>query len=89
MDAAELTRLAAETLFLILLVSAPALLVSLAVGLAIGLLQAVTQVQEQTLSFVPKLVAVGIALAVFGGFMGGELLRFTDELWRAIPTLVR
>jgi flagellar biosynthetic protein FliQ len=89
MDSAELTRLTAQTLYLVLLVSAPALVVSLVVGLLIGLVQAVTQVQEQTLSFVPKLVAVGVALAVGGAWMGGELIRFTDELWRAIPTMIR
>lgn len=88
MDPGELTRLTAETLYLALLVSAPVLAVSLVVGLLVGLLQAVTQVQEQTLSFVPKLVAVALVLAVGGGWMGGELVRFTDTLWRAIPVLV-
>jgi flagellar biosynthetic protein FliQ len=88
MTGAELSRLIAETLYLVLLVSAPALLVSLLVGFTVGLLQAATQVQEQTLSFVPKLVAVAAALAIFGGWMGSELVRFTDALWRAIPTLV-
>lgn len=87
MDDAELTRLTAETLYLVLLVSAPALVVSLVVGLMIGLLQAVTQIQEQTLSFVPKLVAVALALVVAGGWMGAQLLRFTDSLWTAIPDL--
>ena len=88
MTSGELTRLTVETLYLVLLVSAPALLTSLAVGLTLGLVQAVTQVQEQTLSFVPKLAAVGIALAVGGGWMGGQLLHFTQELWRALPLLV-
>jgi len=85
----ELTRLAAEALYLVLLVSAPALLVSLVIGLGVGLLQAVTQVQEQTLAFVPKLVAVAIALVVGGAWMGGELVRFTSSLWTAIPQLIR
>lgn len=89
MDGAELTRLTAETLYLVLLVSAPVLVVSLLVGLAIGVLQAATQVQEQALTFVPKLVAVGVTLAVGGGWMGGQLLRFTDGLWRSIPLLVQ
>ncbi len=88
MDVADLTRLAAETLYLVLLVSAPVLIVSLAVGLTVGLVQAITQVQEQTLSFVPKLVAVGITLAVGGSWMGGQLIRFTDALWQQIPLLV-
>jgi len=84
----ELTRLVAETLYLVLLVSAPALVVSLVVGVAVALLQAVTQVQEQSLSFVPKLVAVALALVIGGGWMGGELVRYTTTLWRAIPHLV-
>jgi flagellar biosynthetic protein FliQ len=88
MDPADLARLSAETLYLVLLVSAPALVVSLLVGFGIGLLQAVTQVQEQTLSFVPKLVAVGLVLALGGGWMGAQLLRFTETLWSAIPDLV-
>lgn len=89
MSSADLSRLTVETLYLVLLVSAPALIASLAVGLAIGVLQAVTQVQEQTLAFVPKLVAVAIVLALMGGWMSGELVRFTSELWGAIPRLVR
>ncbi len=88
MDVADLTRLTAETLYLVLLVSAPVLIVSLIIGLTVGLVQAVTQVQEQTLSFVPKLVAVGITLAVGGSWMGGQLIRFTDALWQQIPLLV-
>lgn len=88
MTSADLARLTAETLYLVLLVSAPALIASLVVGLVIGLLQAVTQIQEQTLSFVPKLVGVAIVLAVLGGWMSGELVRFTSSLWRAIPELV-
>lgn len=88
MDPAELTRLTAETLYLVLLVSTPVLAVSLAIGLVVGLLQAATQVQEQTLAFVPKLVGVGLTLALAGAWMGGLLLRFTDHLWRALPHLV-
>jgi flagellar biosynthesis protein FliQ len=87
-NSAELARLTAETLYLVLLVSAPALGASLLVGLAVGVLQAVTQIQEQTLSFVPKLVAVALTLAVLGGWMSGELVRFTSSLWLAIPRLV-
>lgn len=88
MDGAELTRLTAETLYLVLLVSAPALVVSLVVGFTVALMQAVTQVQEQTLSFVPKLVAVAAALVVGGGWMGGQLMRFTESLWMAIPEMM-
>lgn len=89
MHVAELTRLAVEALYLVLLVSGPVLLASMGVGLTIGLLQAATQVQEQTLTFVPKLLAVALVLALLGSWMGGELLRYTDVVWRAIPEMVR
>jgi flagellar biosynthesis protein FliQ len=87
-NASDLVMLSAETLYLVLLVSMPALLASLAVGLGIGILQAVTQVQEQTLTFVPKVVAVAVVLVALGGWMTGELVRFTTDLWTSIPRLV-
>jgi len=88
MDVGEWTRLAHEALVLVLVVSAPVLGVSLLVGLGVGLLQAVTQVQEHTLTFVPKLLAVGATLALAGGWMGAEVLRYTETLFRALPQLV-
>lgn len=89
MEPAELTRLTTEALYLALILSGPALLTSLVVGLSIGLLQAVTQVQEQTLTFVPKLVAVGLVLTLTGGALGAELAGFTRALFEALPELVR
>lgn len=88
MNASDLVMLSAETLYLVLLISMPALLVSLVVGFGIGVLQAVTQVQEQTLTFVPKVVAVALVLVTLGGWMTGELVRFTTDLWMSIPRLV-
>ncbi len=85
----ELGRLSSETLLLILMVSMPALAVSLVVGVVIGLIQAVTQVQEQTLSFVPKLVAVAVVLAVAGGWMGQQLVDFSQELWNQLPRIAQ
>ena len=80
--------LAAEALSLTLLVSLPALLVSLVVGLTVSVIQAVTQIQEQTLSFVPKLLAVGLVLMLAGPLLAGEVVRFTAQLFQAIPTMV-
>lgn len=88
MHSAELLRLGAQALELVLRVSLPVLLASLVVGLLVGLGQAVTQVQDQTLSFVPKLLAVAATLALVGGSMGAEVARFTESVWTAIPTLV-
>jgi flagellar biosynthetic protein FliQ len=88
MPADELSRLITESLYLVLWVSAPALGVALVVGLVVAVLSAATQVQEQSLTFVPKLVGVALVLAVTGGWMAGRLVGFTEQLWRAIPALV-
>ena len=81
----DVARLAREALWLVLLLSAPALLASLLSGLLVSLFQAVTQLQDSTLSFVPKMAAVFVALAVSGPWIGAELSRFTTLLWSALP----
>jgi flagellar biosynthesis protein FliQ len=68
--------------------AAPMLLTALVVGLAISILQSITQVQEQTVAFVPKLVAVAIALVVCGQWMISELVTFTKDLFDQIPALL-
>jgi flagellar biosynthetic protein FliQ len=70
-------------------VSAPVLIVSLLVGIMIGLVQSVTQLQEITLSFVPKLFAVGVSLLLFGSWMLREMTGFTAELYGGLPALLR
>jgi flagellar biosynthetic protein FliQ len=87
-DGAELVlRAVREGLLLVLLVSAPPLLASLAVGLLVGVLQAATQIQDQTLMFVPKLVAVMVVLLALGPLLGAQLLRFTQAVLLAIPAV--
>jgi len=71
----------------IMKVSLPVLLISMIIGLIISILQAVTQIQEQTLSFVPKIVAVMLALIIFGNFMLNGLISFTNSLFRLIGTI--
>jgi flagellar biosynthesis protein FliQ len=82
-----LLRVAREGLLLVLLVSAPAVLASLIVGLVVGIMQATTQVQEPTLTFVPKLVAVFFTLALAGPWIGAQLVRFSRSLFEAIPRI--
>ena len=83
-DGGELVlRAVREGLLLVLLVSAPPLLASLAVGLVVGVLQAATQIQDQTLSFVPKLVVVLLVLIAMGPVLGTQLVRFTQALFLA------
>lgn len=78
-------RIAREALFLVLIASAPPVLTSMAVGLVVSVLQATTQIQEQTLTFVPKLVAVMLSLAIAGPWIGAQLIRFTTVVFESIP----
>lgn len=68
--------------------AAPVLLTALAVGFAISLFQSVTQIQEATLSFVPKAVAIGAALLLTGNWMLREMMTFTTELFEKLPTML-
>ena len=74
-------EMANNALFLIIKVSLPVLLVSLVVGLIISIFQTATSIQEQTLTFVPKIVCVFLALAVVGGWMMTQMVEFTTQLW--------
>jgi flagellar biosynthetic protein FliQ len=76
-----------EGLVLVLLLSGPPLIASLVVGFVIGLVQAATQLQDQTLAFVPKLVVVMGVLAAMGPVLGASLVRFTQALFVALPAL--
>jgi flagellar biosynthesis protein FliQ len=67
---------------------APILLTALAIGFVISLFQSVTQIQEVTLSFVPKLVGVGVVLLVTGNWMLGVMVTFTQELFAQLPQLL-
>ena len=80
-------RAAREGLLLVLLLSAPPLLASMAVGFVLGLFQAATQIQDQTLAFVPKLVVVMLVLAAMAPVLGASLVRFSQALFLAIPSL--
>lgn len=77
----EVTAIASSALFLIIKVAAPVLLVSLIVGLIISIFQTVTSIQEQTLTFVPKIIAVFLALIVLGNWMLNEMVGFMVSLW--------
>lgn len=78
-----------RALVLALMLSAPMLVFGLVAGLAISLLQAVTQVQEMTLTFIPKLIAIAIALFIFGQWILVSLSTFTVEVFTQLPAAVR
>jgi flagellar biosynthetic protein FliQ len=87
-SAADLVlRAVREGLLLVLLVSAPPLLASLIVGFAVSVIQAATQIQDPTVTFFPKLVAVFLVLLVSGPMLGSQVLRFAQALLLAIPTI--
>ena len=67
---------------------APILLTALAIGFAVSLFQSVTQIQEVTLSFVPKMIGVGVVLLVSGNWMLGTMITFTEQLFAQIPQLL-
>ncbi len=67
---------------------APILLTALAIGFVISLFQSVTQIQEVTLSFVPKLIGVGVVLLITGNWMLGTMVTFTEELFAQLPQLL-
>lgn len=77
-----------EAIMLTLMVSAPMLVLGLIVGLAISIFQAVTQIHEMTLTFVPKIIAVGLALLICFPWIINMLVGFTTRLFSSIPTLV-
>ena len=69
-------------------VAMPLLLAGLVVGLVVSVFQAVTQIQEQTLAFIPKIVAIAAVLVIAGPWMLGQVLSYTSDLYNAIPGLV-
>jgi flagellar biosynthetic protein FliQ len=87
MDTAMVVDLGRQALWMTMLISAPLLGMALIVGLIIGVFQAATSINEQTLSFIPKLVALGLTLAVMGGWMINTLVDYTRVLFGRIPTL--
>lgn len=74
---------AVETIYTIIITSAPLLIISLVVGLVISIFQAVTSIQEQTLTFVPKIVAIFIGMLIFGSFILNTIIEFMTELWNS------
>ena len=87
MDISAVVDLGRQALWISILISAPLLGVALVVGLVIGVLQAATSINEMTLSFIPKLMALALALAIFGGWQLATLVDFARSVFQRIPTL--
>jgi flagellar biosynthetic protein FliQ len=89
MDQDTVVSIAQNALLTVIYVSGPLLLVSLIVGLAVSVFQATTQIQEATLSFIPKILTVILTVAVLGSWMLTMLIEYTEGLYESILQLIR
>jgi flagellar biosynthetic protein FliQ len=87
MEIATVVDLGRSALWAVMIIAAPLLAVALGVGLFIGVIQAATSINEMTLSFIPKLLTIGLALALFGGWQLGMLVDYTRDIFKRIPAL--
>jgi len=81
-------NLVMKAMELAFMVAMPLLLVGLAVGVLISIFQAVTQIQEMTLTFIPKIIACGAVVAIAGPWMLGQVISYTEQLYASIPSLI-
>ena len=87
MDSAAVVDLARQALWMIMLISGPLLAVGLIVGLVVGIFQAATSINEQTLSFIPKLFVMGLTMSLSGGWMINTMVDYTKGIFIRIPSL--
>ena len=88
MNQDTVVSLASQAMSVGLKVAGPMLLAALAIGLAVSIFQAVTQIQEQSLTLIPKIVGVAVVIVVLGPWMLGQLVSYTSALYTAIPSMV-
>lgn len=81
--------LGVQTLWLAVKIAAPALVAAMVIGLIVSILQAATQIQEQTLQFVPKVLGITLAMAIAGPWIIDQFLDFTEQLIRGIPSIMQ
>ena len=89
MEQTQIIKVIADAVNTILMVSAPILIVAMVVGIIVSIFQATTQINEQTLAFVPKIIAIFLAILIFGGWMLTHLTNFTTGLFSYINTVVK
>lgn len=89
MDEAYLITLSQNAITLMLVVAGPVLIVSLVIGTIISLIQAATQVNEVTMTFIPKIVGIGLILLLLGSWMMQQILVFTAGIFNSLPNFVK
>ena len=89
MDEAYLITLTQNAITVMLVLAGPILLISLLIGTIISLVQAATQVNEVTMTFIPKIVAIGLVIIILGSWMTQQILVFTTGLFNSLPNFVK
>ena len=89
MNDSSVTEIAIQSIFLATKLAGPILMVSLAIGLGIGLIQSATQIQEQTLAFVPKLAGIALVIVISGNWMLAQIIGYTHNLFDMVPQLIK
>ena len=89
MSSSDIITIARQTVWVIVKTSVPLLLVSMVVGLIISLFQTLTSIQEQTLTFVPKIIGVFIGVMIFGSWILTKVTDYIQELWSNFSTYIR
>ena len=84
----DVVSVGGHAIWVTLKIAGPILIVGLLVGLVVSVFQAVTQIQEQTLVFIPKIIAIVAVMAIFGPWMMSTMINYTEELFQEIPTMV-
>lgn len=88
MDQDTIINLATQTMTVAMKIAGPLLLVGLVIGLVVSVFQSVTQISEQSLSFIPKIIGVIVVILVAGPWLLGQLINYTEQLYQSIPALV-
>ncbi len=89
MTVAEVVTIAKDALYIIIITSSPVLLISLVIGLVISIFQTVTSIQEQTMTFVPKILGIFVGLMLLGGWMLETIVTYMTDLWSNFSLYVR
>ncbi len=89
MSTAEVVTIAKDALYTIIITSVPILLISLVIGLSISIFQTVTSIQEQTMTFVPKIIGIFLGLMLLGGWMLENMVTFMTDLWSNFSLYIR
>ena len=89
MNDTSITEMALDAMLLVAKLGAPVLLTAMVIGLLVGMVQSATQLQEATITFLPKLFGVGLVLLLCGNWMLNSAVSYTHELFQSLPNLLR